>query len=185
MINPVLSVDVDWVTNYNQSMELFSFLTKKFKTCNKIIFIDSHHNIIEHLSSDEDFIINVDHHHDIRYKHAHHEILHMGNWVEYLIRNNMLNHYIWVGNMDSNVEDEALNPIRGLETFKINHSLKSINSINFNKIIICKSFDFITQPQKDIGLSLVFEILKEISLNIFKEKTIVSNNPNPYKLKQI
>ena len=184
MTNPVLSVDVDWVTNYNQFIELFSFLTKKFKTCNKIIFIDSHHNIIEHLSSNEDFIINVDHHHDIRH-HPTHEVIHMGNWVENLILNNRLKHYIWVGNIDSFAEPEKIDPIRNLETFKINHSLKSIDSINFNKIIICKSFDFVTQSQKEMGLILIFEILKEMSLNIFKEKTIISNNPNPYKLKQI
>ena len=184
-INPILSVDVDWVTNYSQFINLISFLNKKFIKCSKIILIEAHHDILNYLEPQEDFIVNIDHHHDIT-EHIidspYAKNVHMGNWVDYLIRHKKLNHYIWINNLDSYVVDYNINSARDLKTFKMDSSLDFIDSLNFEKIIICKSFDFIPQSQKDIGLGLTYEVLKSIALNIFKEKVIISNNPNPYKV---
>jgi hypothetical protein len=181
MNNPILSVDVDWVTNYNQFITLISFLTKKFNVCNKIIFIDSHHNIIKYLNPQDKFIVNIDEHHDIIQLNNNKD-WHMGNWVDYLINKSQLDHYIWVCNTNSSLIPEEIDPVRNLKTFKINHDLNEINSMDFNKIIICKSFDFISLSQKNMGLGLIFEVLKEISLNLFKEKTIIDTDPNPYTI---
>ena len=184
--NKVLSIDVDWVTNYNQLITLISFLSKKFSKCSKIVFIESHHDILNCLEPQEDFIVNVDHHHDITQvpleDKSYAQNIHMGNWVDYLIRNKKLNHYIWINNLNSNLSDFNLHPARNLKTLKIDHSLDFIDSMDFEKIVICKSFDYIPQHQKDMGLGLTYEVLKSIALNIFKEKVTLDNTLNSYKI---
>ena len=182
----VLSVDVDWVTNHTQFLNLISFLNKKFSKCDKIIFIDSHHDILNHLEPNEDFIVNIDEHHDITQIPPNDPFyakeVHMGNWVDHLVRNEKLNHYIWIHNLTSNISEFNLHPLRNIKTFKIDPSLDFIESMEFKKIIICKSFDFLPQSQKDIGLGLTYEVLKSIALNIFKEKVTLDNTLNSYKI---
>ncbi len=179
---PVLSIDVDWVNNYNQFLELIDFSIKKFKISSKIIFIEQHHNIIKYLDEKDNYIINIDHHHDIiQLEETPHE-LHMGNWVNYLINQQRLNHYMWIHNIDSMVELDNLHPIRQIKSFKMDPYLNSISDVNFEKIIICKSFDFIPHDNKQMGLGTIYEILKNIALNIFKEKTIIDDLSNPFSI---
>jgi hypothetical protein len=184
--NKVLSVDVDWVINHSQFLSLITFLNKRFNQCDKIIFIDSHHDIVRYLEPNEDFIVNIDNHHDIIQLNPNSPSpdkgLHMGNWVNYLVENNRLNHYIWINNVTSKVTELNVYPLQSIKTFKMDPSLDFIDSMEFKKIIICKSFEYMWQPEKDIGLGLTYEVLKSIALNIFKEKVIISNNPNPYKV---
>lgn len=185
MINPVLSVDTDWVKNYYQFNSLFNFVIKRFKECEQIIFIDCHQNIINFLNSNDNFIINIDHHHDISQPKipASKDYIHVGNWVEYLISKNRLDKFIWVNNPDSFVEEDQLDPIRNIQSFKICSNLNEISNFLYKKIVICKSFDYFTEVEKNMGLSNIFNLLQIVAINLYKEKIIIDNQSNPYNFK--
>jgi hypothetical protein len=186
MVNPVLSVDVDWVKNFNQFNLLFEFIVNRFKHSKQIIFIDCHHNILNFLEPNERSIINIDDHHDIHQPQVFEQDLnyiHIGNWVEYLISKNNLDHYFWLCNTTSHIEERHLTPIRQIKSFKILHNINDIMKFQYDKIVICKSFDYFRGEAKEKGLANIFNLLQIIAINLYKDKTIIDNQPNPYNFK--
>jgi len=179
-----LSVDIDWIINPFQHTLLIDYVSKKFKECENIIFIDCHHNIINHLPKNNISLVNIDHHHDITNdsEYQNKNKLNEGNWVSYLAYKNYLQDYIWINNISSLIDDLVISNggIRNLKTFKIEHSLDFIKDFKYKKIVICKSREFSWEN----GYSecvISFNILKSIAKNFFKEKTIVDNESNPYR----
>ena len=185
MVNPVLSVDVDWVKSYHQLNLLFDFVIDKFKKSKQIIFIDCHHNILNFLDNNDKFLINIDHHHDIFQPQVKGDskYIHIGNWVKQLIDENKLDHYFWVNNSNSFLEDSNLDPVRNIKSFKILDNINDISKFDYEKIVICKSFDFFTEKEKNMGFSNIFNLFQIIAINLYKEKTIIDNQPNPYNFK--
>ena len=184
-MNPVLSIDVDWIKSYNQLNLLFELVVTKFKECKKIIFIDCHHNILDFLDSNDKFIINVDHHHDIFQPQVKEDdrYIHIGNWVKELIDKNKLDHYFWINNPNSYLEDSNLDPVRSIKSFKISDNLNDISKFNYEKVVICKSFDYFTEVEKNMGFSNAFNLFQILAINLYKEKTIIDNQSNPYSFK--
>lgn len=185
IMDPILSVDIDWIKSYNQVNLLFEFVTKKLEKCEQIIFIDCHHNILNYLSKEDKFIINVDHHHDIFQPQVKEDsrYIHIGNWVKELIDNNNLDSYFWINNPNSFLEDSNLDPVRAIKSFKILDNLNDINKFNYKKIVICRSFDYFTEMEKNQGFANIFNLFQILALSLYKEKTIIDNQPNPYSFK--
>ena len=186
MKNPVLSVDVDWILNINQYSSLIEYVCSKLELCKQIIFIDSHHNIIDFLNKEDISIINIDQHHDIVNPiNNFPDYVNEGNWVNYLINKNLLLDYIWVNNLKSYVGVDEINrgEIRNLRTFKMESNLNFIRDLDYNKIIICKSRDFAGEITRDNLNVLAFDTLKSISTSLFNEKTIIDKQLNSYKYK--
>jgi len=183
MINPILSVDIDWVKSWYQFNLLFEFIVNKFKKCKQIIFIECHHNILKYINDNDRFIINIDEHHDIgEPRHAQDlKFIHVGNWVGHLINKNSIDHYFWLCNTTSQVEEINLNPVRKIESFKILHNLNNIIKFNYDKIIICKSFDYFLPDEKSMGFANLFSLLQIVATNLYKEKLIIDDQSNPYK----
>ena len=184
MVDYNLSVDIDWIIHSYQHNILIDYVTKKFKECENIIFIDCHHNIVDYLPKDNVSLVNIDHHHVIvngstfLYKSQ----LNEGNWVSYLAYKKCLKDYIWINNINSLIENEVISDgrVRNLRTFKMDHSLDLIKDFKYKKIIICESRDF--SWGNNYGECVIsFNILKSIAKNLFKEKTIIDNKSNPYR----
>ena len=179
----VLSVDIDWITNKNEHSILVDYVTKYFKTCEQIIFIDSHHSILNYISEEDKSIVNIDTHHDILNDPSFSDIhtLNEGNWVGHLIFHKKLENYIWIHKIDSLLQEETLSEsnIRDLKTFKMETSFDIIQNFKYKKIIICKSKEYFWE-QRYLDALISFDILKVVAKNIFKEKVIIDNTSNPY-----
>jgi hypothetical protein len=181
----VLSVDIDWVQNSFQYKELFKFLIPKFAECEQIIFIETHHQIIKYLHKSENSIVNIDHHHDIGYTDVDGQIsinpIMMGNWVGSLTFHSRLKEYTWIHNEDSDLTPHSSLFLQKIDKFNFNPNLNYISTLNFNKIIICNSFDHIKNSFKIMGLGRIYEILKILATSLYNKKTIIDNTPNPFK----
>ena len=179
----VLSVDIDWITNNNEHSILVDYVTKHFKNCEQIVFIDTHHSILNYLSEEDKSIVNIDAHHDIMNDPDFPDItkLNEGNWIGYLISNKKLENYIWVHKIDSYLQENILDKadVRSLKTFKMETSFDTIQNFKYKKIIICKSKEYLWE-RRYLDALISFDILKTVAKNIFGEKVIIDDTPNPY-----
>ena len=179
-----LSVDIDWIISADQHSVLIDYVSKKFIKCEKIIFIDCHHNILDFLIEEDVSLVNIDYHCDLinlpNFPMKH--LINEGNWVNYLYLKNNLKDYIWINNVNSFISDSLIHDsqLRNLRTFKIEHDLNYIKNFEYKKIIICKSKDYHWENGYKEGV-IAFDILKSIANNFFPQKVIIDNNLNPYK----
>ena len=86
-----------------QKFQLLCTIFNTFRNNARVISIKHHHEIIDHLNTDEDlYIENIDHHHDIYYPDWHDlETLDEGNWVYHISKTKKLKSYTWFRNEDS------------------------------------------------------------------------------------
>ena len=122
---------------------LTQWLLKQAKNLSKqdIVFIQAHETIVNYVSK-QDTIINIDHHHDLGYNHLDRqksdEELYCGNWAQYLLENKLIKNYIWINNMNSN-----LNKLyqREIDTYHLQEY--NLDNLIADKIIICYSPEWI------------------------------------------
>ena len=98
----ILSVDLDWIKDTRQAISLISLLMKKLKDCEKIIFLKEHQQLLKYVENFDNTIYNIDHHHDFGYDDfiATTEFRE-GNWLHFLITNNIIKNYFWINNVGS------------------------------------------------------------------------------------
>jgi hypothetical protein len=172
----ILTIDLDWIVENYQTNLVFNLIIKKLKKSKKIIFIKSHHLLLRYIE-DENSIYNLDHHHDLGYKESddpkliEQKIYREGNWLLHLIHNKIINKYVWICNSDSDIKSPHLNEIRNLEYYYHTTDINILNNIEFDKIVICESFEYVKS-------SNFFELIKSLCLTLFKEKTIVDDTKN-------
>ena len=82
----------------------------KFNDDTKIVVVQHHHEIINHLATCSDlYIENIDHHHDIYYPGWHNlDILDEGNWVYHVSKTGRLKRYTWFRNVDSELYSSTI-----------------------------------------------------------------------------
>ena len=174
-IDNILSIDIDWIENDYQYLSLFNILCNKFKSTDHIIFIKSHHLILKYIEK-ETTIYNVDHHHDLIYEDG--EECNEGNWVNFAIKGNKTKNYYWIHNYNSEAHPKSFYRARGLEKFSYTADINILNNLEFNKIIICESFEY----QKDISrlnkYPLIVDVLKGLAFNIFPSKVTIDDTLN-------
>lgn len=116
----------------------------------KVHFIKSHEQVVPLLNSIRDGnLINIDHHHDLGYdiEDWRKPIVgqaNCGNWVKKLYDLNVINHYTWYSNPQSDeLPDEALDIYKSVEK-------KDISELNIKELaeqtdmlIICQSFEWV------------------------------------------
>jgi hypothetical protein len=173
--NNILTLDLDYIQNSQQEIKLLDIFLKKIKTCEKIIFIKAHHQILEHIYKLKKInLFNVDHHHDIFYSAdvALENQYREGNWILYLLKHNLLESYTWICNFDSDLTTDSLHPVRHLKSFYHTPNLDLINKFEYKYIIVCESMDYSKK------CSLTYEMYKVISNNLFYEKVIENTSKN-------
>jgi len=169
----ILSVDLDYITNNQQNLDIYKKCLRWFDESKEIIFIKSHHLILKYINNAVD-LFNIDHHHDINYddinpfdKTTYRE----GDWIIKLIKHNLLKSYTWVHNFDSDLHYDHLNAVRNLKKFNYTTDLSILDNIKFDKIVICESRTHQTT-------SMMYETLKSLSFFHHKNKVIEDNTNN-------
>lgn len=111
-----------------------------------IHFIESHEQIVNFIpNSTEVCLFNIDHHHDLGYAppeelEKENFQLNCGNWGWYLLKNNLINNYIWIKNGNS----------RKCFNDKCNFNSKNfydfdLSELKPDKIIICLSTPWVPE----------------------------------------
>lgn len=161
--------DIPLLKYANADLELYakltSYLLELTKHNTQFIFIDSHEEVLNYLTTPCK-LINIDHHHDLGYSPHHwgvEEIL-CGNWVYWGIKKKLINTYIWLhGFMETPItiadeyKKELTIPIIESNIIEMDMSHFSIPS----KVIICASYSWIPTAIRPL-----YTIWKEL----FKEK---------------
>jgi|TARA_R100000027_G_C2199010_1_gene79330 hypothetical protein len=155
----ILSVDCDWIVSLKQQEELLSFVIPLLYTHSDITTSLIHTDIyplVKH-GYDEYNIINIDQHHDWRYKEASDNKLHEGNWVFHLsnIFKKKIN-YLWICNPHS--WHMYINGLYNLKSYNFDHHINSIKQKKFDKIFICCSPDY---TQTELAIT-AYKILESI-----------------------
>lgn len=131
---------------FNADLQIYNQLTKwlfsqiQNLTFNDIYFIKNHHSIIPYITNYSNInLINIDHHHDIKYDNN--DNLNCGNWVFYAYQNNIINNYTWINNKNS------INPIckDWIPYNNINIQTFNLDQIQADKIIICLSPEWVPE----------------------------------------
>lgn len=129
----------DWLPNSNSIYaKLTGFLLNisNFLNQNQIFFITSHEQIINYIDKNkEQYLVNIDHHHDIGYDHDDLG-LNSGNWVKYIPN---LKSYMWINNKNSReIFEKEQKLIPKLQIADImNYNIMNLQ--NPDKLIICLS----------------------------------------------
>jgi|TARA_R110000822_G_scaffold62361_5_gene153826 hypothetical protein len=176
----ILSVDLDWILEHRQAISVVTLLIEKFKSCDKIIFVKEHHQVLKHLDGTEDTIYNVDHHHDLgyddfqRYDDIEKNIeFREGDWIQFLLKSKSLKNYVWIHNISSLLADTTLTGIRELEQYNHTIDLNVCENVNFSKVVICESYEY-----SNTLSPFMYNILLEICKSIHKEKLVIDNAKN-------
>jgi hypothetical protein len=146
----ILSIDCDWITSLKQQEELLSFAIPIIYNHTDIKTAYSHKDIYPLFTHghDEYNLINIDHHHDFHYGYAgkNTAVLDEGNWLFHLsnIFKKKIN-YTWISNPDSS--HIFLREYKNLKSFSFDHNLDYITQKKFDKIFICCSPDYASNPQ--------------------------------------
>ncbi len=174
----ILTIDCDWAISGEKLLTLLDFCFKKFDKNKEVIFIEEHHHIINFINKN-DILFNIDHHHDVSYNDSFKKIIEnnecaQGNWVFALIYKNIINKYYWICNEDSSYEQkDVLDLLNSLEIFVKSTNLNTLNKFTFDKIIICKSEQYLKNA------NITFKIIQNMCDNIsIPYKTFNMNNPN-------
>tara|TARA_R100000664_G_C2751700_1_gene138980 strand:- start:101 stop:655 length:555 start_codon:yes stop_codon:yes gene_type:complete len=175
----LLTIDLDWIQNPRQFNDILSLCMELFKNKIPTIFIKSHHEIYNHIN-EEEFIINIDHHHDFGYdnlsiRQALDNMLREGNWVLGAAIHKKLKGYVWIKNYNSVfIPDHITDWIRNLDTLQIRNKIEEVDFKNIYKVVICESAEY------EKNVSLYSDILKKISRSI-NPNTEITDNKNSFK----
>ena len=96
-------------------------------------------------------IYNIDHHHDLGYPENDNTKLNIGNWVTYINKEKKLQNYTWIRNKNSSLNDLNYN---NLNQFYHTTDINIIDTVRFDKIFICASWEWVPLKYKPL-----FEIL--------------------------
>ena len=169
----ILTIDLDYITNNQQNIDIFKKSIKWFDESKEIVFIKSHHLILKYISGAID-LYNIDHHHDINYddinafdKPNYRE----GDWVVKLVKFNMLRSYTWIHNFDSDLHYNHLNCVRNLKKFNYTTDISILDNLKFDKVVVCES-------RTHQITSMMYETLKSMSFFHHKNKTIEDDTNN-------
>ena len=182
----ILTIDLDWIQNDYQKIQIISFCVNLFKNKIDTFFIKSHHHAYE-LIPENSYLYNIDHHHDICYnKESEYLIksnfINEGNWVLALAKNKNLQGYTWIKNLDSDLQEHHVyDELRHLNTFKIFNKLSDLEIDKVDKVIICESLSY----SNNVNLSFIFELLKQLhkDLNCDINENIKHNDFSWIKIK--
>jgi len=175
----LLTIDLDWIQHPRQFMDILSICMDFFKKQTPTIFINTHHEVYEHIEEGST-VINIDHHHDFAYdpasmKGAVANHPREGNWVLAAAIHKKLKGYIWIKNYDSIViPDQITEWIRKLEILQIRNRINEVDLTNIYKLVICESAEY------EKNVSLYSEILKTVSKSI-NSNTSIAQNKNSFK----
>lgn len=163
---PQLKVLTADLIHYNR---LTKYLIKLSNYIDKenIFFIENHAQIINYLKDDDQIdLINIDHHHDIGYFHKDNENdkLNCGNWVGYLLDNNILSSYTWICNENSiDYKENKIIPYDKRYLFKLDLDTIPIP----DKLIICLSEPWVPPNFRELFFVWI-EIYNKIYNTAFK-----------------
>jgi hypothetical protein len=157
----ILSLDCDWITNPRQQEDLLVFMIPIIYNHTDIVTTYSHSEIYPLFTHgyDEYNLINIDHHHDFHYGYVGKDktVLDEGNWLFHLsnIFKKKIN-YTWISNPDSS--HIFLKEYKNLKSFSFDHNLDYIKERKFDKIFICCSPDYASNP----GVISTYKIIEKI-----------------------
>ena len=149
--------------NERQFADLMFFLSNITKNKKEHVhFILHHHQILDFIDpSEQVIIVNIDHHHDYGYAQEDGKVLEqyptVANWVRCLHKENRLEKYIWVGNLNSdgiNLVQKSLQ-----DKFNFYTELSCIDTMHYDEIIICFSQEWIPP-----NIRPLYFVLKELVL---------------------
>lgn len=153
--NPLLQVCNADLIHYKR-LTLWLIDQIEYLSPDKIIFIESHEEIINFLpDSSEIHLINIDHHHDLSYENKDPNLgVNCGNWGKYLLNNNKIKDFFWIHNINS------ILPI-----FESNYTHSTIEDYDLRQlkadmIIICLSPQWVP-PQYSVLFHLWVEIVNK------------------------
>lgn len=147
----VLTVDLDWIQNQRQGLELIKFL-KPILENTETIFIRGHQQAYDYVF-EGCHLYNIDHHHDIGYGHngkVYDDAIiegkfSEGEWVLSTIVFKKLKSYTWIKNYDSTfIIQNVTKPLRALPVLRMYDELDSLKKImpKFDRVIICESVNY-------------------------------------------
>ena len=150
----ILTVDLDWIRNQRQGLELIKFLKPLIENI-ETIFVRGHHQAYNFVP-EESHLYNIDHHHDMAYGRdtkIYTDVIEKGifnesQWVLAAVKFKKLKSYTWIKNYDSDlIMNNITQPIRALPIFRMFDELSEFVKImpKFKKIIICESLDYESQ----------------------------------------
>ncbi len=177
----VLTVDLDWIQNQRQGLELIKFL-KPLIESTETIFIRGHQQAYDFIPP-ESHLYNIDHHHDMAYGHGdinyknaiEKGIFSEGEWVLAAVKHKKLKSYTWIKNYNSTLIFANISqPIRALPIFRMFDELSDFTKRmpKFNRIIICESLDY--EPQT----AFYYGLFKCLTKNY---KEVVNDNWKAYR----
>jgi hypothetical protein len=155
----LLTIDLDWIQNPRQFNDILSLCMELFKNKIPTIFIKSHHEIYNHIN-EEEFIINIDHHHDFGYEKF--QSVDEGNWLFHLA--NVFTHkinYTWISNPTSDHVYWINTKMHKLKSFMFDHNINYIRETNFDKIFLCCSPDHAIAKEAVVAYKIVESIVNE------------------------
>ena len=173
------------IMDQSNLMFCFNIFLKSIKKCNNVSFGYEHDSILYYISKYENIdLINIDHHDDVfaadyygdyedAYDKEYSEIvesgrIHEGNWIAWLISENKINSYTWVGNKNSG------NKTRNDFNYKFVPNYKNIEKEeykdldnNFDHIFVCLSPQYVPQKYWHY-LSMFITVYEEFTGNSAK-----------------
>jgi len=150
----ILTVDLDWIRNQRQGLELIKFLKPLIENT-ETIFVRAHHQAYNFVP-EESHLYNIDHHHDMTYGRdtklytyvIEKGVFNESQWVLAAVKFKRLKSYTWIKNYNSElIMNNITQPIRTLPIFRMFDELNEFVKImpKFQRIIICESLDYESQ----------------------------------------
>lgn len=181
--NYILSIDCDWVKNPSQHQDLLDYYIEKIKNVKEVYFSANHHYHYPFVPANS-IVVNIDDHHDLGYQDWQYQNIDKGvmdeaSWVLALIRYKKIKGYIWISNYDSEFGKfmkDNFAKVRLLPIYKRYFDLKNIADIEYNRVLVCESFDYSTQGK------YVYYSLLSIAKAMNKKILFMDNVPNSSQL---
>lgn len=170
----ILSVDLDWIQHWSQERQVLDICLKTFKTTNKIIFLKSHHHILNYIELDKKYSIdNIDHHNDINYDKDGYSNnwFREGNWVYFLLTRKILTEYNWIHNHNSIYGSQQSELMRDITKYNFTTDINTLNGKSYDCVVVVESFDY-------QQTSNFYEQLKMVANEYHKDKTIIDKTDN-------
>lgn len=106
----------------------------------KIFFIHSHEQVYNLIDKETHIdLINIDHHHDLGYPGNNNTKLSCANWINFFIKENRLDSYLWINNENST--PPKLNNNYPYKTALLKNY--NLNNLEGDMIIICLSPEWV------------------------------------------
>ena len=181
--NYILSIDCDWVKNPSQHQDLLDYYIEKIKNVKEVYFSANHHYHYPFVPANS-IVVNIDDHHDLGYQDWQYQNIDKGimdeaSWVLALIRYKKIKGYIWISNYDSEFGKfmrDNFAKVRLLPIYKRYFDFKNISDIEYNRVLVCESFDYSTQGK------YVYYSLLSIAKAMNKKILFMDNVPNSNQL---